>query len=125
MKTKRINKWLIVSVVQGNYGGGWEDVTEEETRREGLAQLRTYRENEPQYPHRLISRRELNPAWNSELAGWTPPATIASADLLDKLVGLTNELRAREGLPPLEVEADEPEGQEGDDWAWKRTHEQP
>lgn len=45
-------------VVQGDYGVGWEDVTEEETRPEGLARLREYRENSPEFPHRLILRRE-------------------------------------------------------------------
>jgi hypothetical protein len=46
-------------VIQGNYGPlhGWEDVTAEETYREALAQLRAYRENEPQYRHRLVTRR--------------------------------------------------------------------
>lgn len=33
--------------VQGNYGAhGWEDLTVEETRKEALAQVKTYRENE-------------------------------------------------------------------------------
>ena len=43
--------------VQGNYGGGWECVCSEDTRREAVLQLRCYNENEPQYPHRLIKRR--------------------------------------------------------------------
>ena len=49
-----------VYVVQGLYPGpsGWEDVTEENTRTEGRARLREYRENCPEYPHRLIVRRE-------------------------------------------------------------------
>ena len=47
-----------VWIVQGAYGYGWEDVTAEDRRREALARLREYRENEPQYPHRLILRRE-------------------------------------------------------------------
>lgn len=96
MADKRINKWLIVQIVQGNYGGGWEDVNAEETRRDGLRSIREYRENEPQYPHRLIQRREINPAW-------TPPAITTDA-LLGDLVTLTNDLRAREGRPPLEVD---------------------
>lgn len=49
----------VVYVIQGNYGygDGWEDVTEEDTRAEGLERLREYRENEPGVPHRLIRRR--------------------------------------------------------------------
>lgn len=43
--------------VQGSYGCGWEDVTAEDSYREARARLREYRENQPQYPHRLIKRR--------------------------------------------------------------------
>lgn len=42
--------------VQGNYGHGWEDLTSEDSRKEGRARLREYRENE-NYPFRLICRR--------------------------------------------------------------------
>lgn len=57
--TKRARKTKDIHVVQGNYGGGhgWEDVTAEETRKEALARLREYRENESA-PFRLIRRRE-------------------------------------------------------------------
>jgi len=49
-----------VFVVQGNYGfgHGWEDLTQEDSRPDARAQYRTYRENEPQYRHRVITRRE-------------------------------------------------------------------
>ena len=47
-------------IVQGAYGQGWEDVAAEETRKEALATLRAYRENETQYPHRLIKRKIKN-----------------------------------------------------------------
>jgi hypothetical protein len=43
-------------VIQQHWGYGWEDVTEEETRREGLIQLKCYRENQDA-PARLILRR--------------------------------------------------------------------
>jgi hypothetical protein len=33
---------------------GWEDVTQEDTRKEALQRLREYRENEPNYNHRII-----------------------------------------------------------------------
>ena len=45
--------------VQGNYnsGDGWEDLTSETTRTEAKQRLKEYRENEPQYSHRLIKKR--------------------------------------------------------------------
>jgi hypothetical protein len=46
-----------VFVIQGNYGQGWEDVTEEESFLEARERLKEYDENEPQYPHRRIMRR--------------------------------------------------------------------
>lgn len=45
-------------IVQGNYGYGWEDLTEEATRKEARIQLLCYNINERNYPHRLIVRRE-------------------------------------------------------------------
>jgi len=39
--------------VLGNYGEGWEEVITEETRTEALARLKEYRENEPEYAHKL------------------------------------------------------------------------
>lgn len=43
--------------VQGNYGCGWEYLFEEESRADAEAQLRCYKANEPQYPHRIKKRR--------------------------------------------------------------------
>ncbi|MEU6362182.1 hypothetical protein [Streptomyces albidoflavus] len=43
-------------VVQGNYGSGWEDVNTETTKEDGYRSLEEYRENEPQYSHRLRTR---------------------------------------------------------------------
>jgi len=54
-----MTKYEYIKVVQGNYGKGWEDVTAESSYQQALVQLRTYRENEPQYFHRVISRRVL------------------------------------------------------------------
>ena len=50
--------------IQGNYGygDGWEDLTCYDTRREARENLRLYRENEPQYSHRLITCRVKNEA---------------------------------------------------------------
>jgi hypothetical protein len=57
--SKRSPKTRLIHVVQGNYGygHGWEDLTAEDTRKEALARLREYRENESA-PFRLIRRRE-------------------------------------------------------------------
>lgn len=59
---KRQNKWRIAFVIQcyTGYGYGWEDVNEEETWKEARRSVREYRENMPQYSHRLIRRRVLN-----------------------------------------------------------------
>lgn len=59
-----INKYLYMWIVQGYYAPyGWEDLTQSESHKETRARLREYRENEPQYPHRMIQRREPNPEW--------------------------------------------------------------
>ena len=47
----------IEHTVQGDYGQGWEDVTVENTAAEAREQVRTYRREMPQYPHRYIARR--------------------------------------------------------------------
>lgn len=49
--------------LQGFYSGSWEDLTAEETRAQIREQLKTYRENEPGTPYRIIKRRiKLQPA---------------------------------------------------------------
>jgi hypothetical protein len=59
-----MNKYLYLHIVQGLYGHhGWEDLTASENFREARDNLRDYNENEPQYPHRLIKRREPNPEY--------------------------------------------------------------
>ena len=52
-KRKTKDVYLII----GNYGYGWEEITEEETRKEAVKQLRCYNENEPQYPHKIMKKR--------------------------------------------------------------------
>ena len=49
-----------IFVLQSNYGyqHGWEDTTYEDTWRAARAQLTCYRENQPEYAHRVIKRRE-------------------------------------------------------------------
>ncbi len=55
-----MSKYEYLWVVQGNYGQGWEDLTQSESRPESRADLRAYRDNCPEYAHRLIHRRELS-----------------------------------------------------------------
>jgi hypothetical protein len=57
-----MNKYSYIKVLQANYGygHGWEDVCAEESHKEAQARLKEYRENMPEYPYRIISRRELN-----------------------------------------------------------------
>lgn len=45
--------------IQGDYGHGhgWEKVTTEETWRAAKDQLRTYRENEPGVPFKIVTKR--------------------------------------------------------------------
>lgn len=43
--------------IQGHYGYGWECVTVEDDRKEARARLREYKENEPQYAHRIVKKR--------------------------------------------------------------------
>lgn len=52
-----VRKTEDVWVLEGNYGCGWEYILEEDTRKEGMARLREYRENQPQYPVRLAKKR--------------------------------------------------------------------
>jgi hypothetical protein len=60
-----MNKYKYTRVLQGQYGMGWEDITEaprsnkrdiQEQRRDLLA----YRKNAPEYAYRIITRREPN-----------------------------------------------------------------
>jgi hypothetical protein len=62
------NKYEYLFIIQGLYGAGygWEDVTAEESSKEARARLREYRENEPEYPHRMIRRREPNPNYTAD-----------------------------------------------------------
>lgn len=53
MKT---SKTELMHVVQGNYGHGWEDLTQSTDYKEAKANLKDYRDNDPS-PTRLIKRR--------------------------------------------------------------------
>jgi hypothetical protein len=50
---KTVDEWH----TQGNYGCGWETVTIDDNKKDAMQMLRDYRENEPEYPHRLIKKR--------------------------------------------------------------------
>ena len=63
----RPNKYLYLWVVQGNYGGyGWEDLAESESYKEARYNLGEYRISSGPAPHRIIQRREPNPAYFSK-----------------------------------------------------------
>lgn len=50
---KTIATWEL----QLNYGYGWEYTLTEYTRKEARERLKEYRENQPQYPARLVKKR--------------------------------------------------------------------
>ena len=55
-----MNKNIYLHVLQGNYGGQWDDLTASESIKEVRDDLKAYRENEGG-EYRLIERREVNP----------------------------------------------------------------
>jgi len=54
----RMTKYVQLYFVQGNYGQGWEDLTAHDNRKDAIAEMRVYDDNES-YPHRVIQRRVL------------------------------------------------------------------
>ena len=67
VKESRSNpKFITVKVLQGNYGYGWDDLLEanpndEKEMKEFRDNVKDYKQNEPQYTHRIITRRIKNP----------------------------------------------------------------
>ena len=60
-------KTIEVKVLQGNYGYGWDDLVEYDLDdRTSKDDYKAYRENEPQYQHRVIHRRVPNPNYVEE-----------------------------------------------------------
>lgn len=53
--TRKTKDWF---AIEGNYGGGFEIVTHEETRKEAKEMLKCYRENEPRFCFRMRKYRE-------------------------------------------------------------------
>lgn len=63
-------KYIYLSVIQGNYGYGWDDLCQyDRNNPDEMKELRedwkAYRENEREYAHRIIHRREPNPRYNN------------------------------------------------------------
>ena len=54
----KVNKYVNESIIQGNYGCGWEDLC---TYYKGG--LTEYNVNERGVSHRVIKRRSINPKW--------------------------------------------------------------
>jgi len=56
---RKRNKFRYLDVIQGNYGYGWEDLSEyDNDHREARKDLKEYRMACPYGSHRIISRRE-------------------------------------------------------------------
>lgn len=56
------NKYIYLTILQGNYGYGWDDLTESESAAEVRRDLRDYRENDPSGRYRVIRRRVIREA---------------------------------------------------------------
>lgn len=65
---KKETKYIFEHIVQGNYGYGWEDLTTHNIRRDAVNEKKVYDNNE-NYPHRVISRRVLNPLYKKTSIG--------------------------------------------------------
>ncbi len=48
-----------VYTIQGYYYNQWEDETSETNRKDAIQRLKEYRDNMPQYTHRLIKQTEM------------------------------------------------------------------
>lgn len=54
-KRKTVDEFNILS--NYGYGHGWEVVTTELSRKDGLNQLKTYRDNDPSNPYKMVKKR--------------------------------------------------------------------
>lgn len=63
---KKQNKYSYLTVLQGNYGHGWDDLMQWDSIKDDLVFytslefLTWYRQNEKRYSHQIVNRRELN-----------------------------------------------------------------
>lgn len=62
----KVNKYIYLNVLQGNYGFGFEDLTASESYKEIKQDLKAYRENDSR-TYRIIKRREINPAFKGKI----------------------------------------------------------
>lgn len=66
VKPTKVNKYRYLTVLQGDYGYGWDDLMEWDSKKDDLIfrssheHLKWYRDNEKHASHRIIKRRELN-----------------------------------------------------------------
>lgn len=60
----KVNKYIYLNVLQGNYGFGFEDLTASENYKEIKQDLKDYRQNEHGL-YRIIKRRVINPAFKT------------------------------------------------------------
>jgi len=86
---RRIPKTKEVFVIQGNYGQGWEDVTEEDKYSEARQRLREYDANE-NYPHRRITRRVENPEYKNIIT------SVSDVSDYDKINDMSSDNRRKE-----------------------------
>lgn len=81
IKTKKPPLFIDEYVIQGNYSQGWEDVTATNDWKEARQLRKDYRENEPQYPHRTVTRKEFNQeAHNLECLNALPTLSVGQFD---------------------------------------------
>jgi len=73
--------------ILGNYGHGWETVTAEETRELARTQLKCYRENEPQYSHRIRQTVERIVLFEGEDFRSSPLHAVDSDETVEAILG--------------------------------------
>ena len=88
----KTNKFIYTMIVQGCYGGTWEDLcaadlgptlqTRITARKECREDIKAYREAAPEYSYRIIRRREINPNWRATPAQLPLELNQAAAGLL-------------------------------------------
>ena len=85
--------------VQGNYGQGWETVTAEDTFKEARARLKEYRENEPQYAHRIkLVRESIEPPYKvTNPARASSPMAIPTRWVKAKVTRVGKQIQIRMG----------------------------
>lgn len=97
-KVRHPNKWEYLYVVRGDYGYGWEDLTQSGTRAEAVGDLRAYRTNSPEGVYRVVRRREVNPDWIAHVVQGALVGTgYAMCDFIDMYATI---VRIRKAMLP-------------------------